>query len=162
MRLGLVGTLLLVKGAGSVECGLGSGPDTRLVYQLTEQYTSLPKPTGQLQDTSRVRIRDDTNNSPTFDSEGVVSGRIEVKPSGETSWGTIIDWDGKWDNFDAQVACHEIANELGYAIFDPLSGGSFSALSFDNTPVGSGDIRLRGRKVQPRPIHHLQHHLSSM
>ncbi|GMH73220.1 hypothetical protein TL16_g06123 [Triparma laevis f. inornata] len=141
MRLGLVGTLLLVKGAGSVECGLGSGPDTRLVYQLTEQYTSLPKPTGQLQDTSRVRIRDDTNNSPTFDSEGVVSGRIEVKPSGETSWGTIIDWDGKWDNFDAQVACHEIANELGYAIFDPLSGGSFSALSFDNTPVGSGDIR---------------------
>lgn len=32
---------------------------------------------------------DGTDIRPTFDSEGVVNGRIEVKPSGETAWGTI-------------------------------------------------------------------------
>ncbi|GMH77629.1 hypothetical protein TrLO_g10307 [Triparma laevis f. longispina] len=46
------------------ECGLGSGHVI---------------PTGQLQVTSGVRIRDGYNSSPTFDSEGVVSGRIEMR-----------------------------------------------------------------------------------
>ena len=99
------------------ECGLGSGNVV---------------PTGQLQDASSVRIRDASNNSPTFDSEGVVSGRIEVKPSGETAWGTIfLNW---WDDVDALVACREIGNELDYAT---ISG---TALSYVNTPDGSGEI----------------------
>ena len=89
-------------------------------------------PTGQLQDASSVRIRDASNNSPTFDSEGVVSGRIEVKPSGETAWGTI--WYNSWDDVDALVACREIGNELGYAT---ISG---TALTWDNTPEGSGEV----------------------
>ena len=66
-----------LKGSGALECGLGSGGD------LSGPITTPP--TGQLQDASSVRIRDASNNSPTFDSEGVVSGRIEVKPSGETA-----------------------------------------------------------------------------
>ena len=99
------------------ECGLGSG---------------VVVPTGQLQDASSVRIRDASNNSPTFGSEGVVSGRIEVIPSGETAWGTIQA--SYWDDVDALVACREIGNELGYAI---ISG---AALSYGNTPDGSGEI----------------------
>ncbi|GMI18400.1 hypothetical protein TrLO_g15670 [Triparma laevis f. longispina] len=99
-----LGALLLFKWMGAVECGLGSGNVV---------------PTGQLQDGTSVRIRasvngrgvngrdpsfggggedDGTDISPTFDSEGVVKGRIEVKPSGETAWGTI-DEDG-WDDTD--------------------------------------------------------------
>ncbi|GMH93208.1 hypothetical protein TrVE_jg9577 [Triparma verrucosa] len=99
-------------------CGLGSGNSF---------------PSGQLQDASSVRIRDTSNNSPTFDSEGVASGRIEVKPSGETAWGTI-DGNSNWDSRDALVACREIGNELGYAT---VSG---TPLGRDDTADGSGEI----------------------
>ena len=98
-------------------CGLGSG---------------RPIPTGQLQDAASIRIRDSSNISPTFTSEGVVSGRIEVKPSGQTVWGTILN--DSWGDTDALVACREIGNELGYAT---ISG---TALSYSNAPDGSGEV----------------------
>ncbi|GMH86623.1 hypothetical protein TrST_g13909 [Triparma strigata] len=110
-----------------IECGLGSGGDLS---------GSTSPPTGQLQDASSVRIRDASNKSPTFDSEGVVSGRIEVKPSGETAWGTIRYY--IWDDVDALVACREIGNELGYAT---ISG---TALYYYDTPDGSGKIWWSG------------------
>ncbi|GMH89491.1 hypothetical protein TL16_g11473 [Triparma laevis f. inornata] len=87
---------------------------------------------GQLPDSSNVRIRDNSNNSPRFDPIGVVSGRIEVQPSGETAWGTIANND--WDDTDALIACREIGNELGYLT---VSG---TALSYDPTPDGSGEV----------------------
>ncbi|GMH54097.1 hypothetical protein TrRE_jg11604, partial [Triparma retinervis] len=111
-------------------CGLGSG--------LNSTLGALP--TGQLQDASSVRIRNSSNNSPTFDGEGVVSGRIEVKPSGETAWGTIYDDPNplflalySWDDVDALVACREIGSEIGYTT---ISG---TALSRGNTTDGSGE-----------------------
>lgn len=111
--------------------------------------------TGQPQDATRIRIRtrgdegDGTDVSPTFDSEGGVSGRIEVKPVGENAWGTIEkggwvqcavsaceDSDDEYfrNNMDALVACREIGNELGYTT---ISG---TALSSENTPDGSGIV----------------------
>ena len=70
-------------------------------------------PTGQLQDRTIGRIRDSDNNSPSFDVFGVVSGRIEYKPSWKTSWGTIRYND--FEDDEALVSCREIGNELGYA-----------------------------------------------
>ena len=87
---------------------------------------------GQLPDAASIRIRDSSNISPTFTSEGVVSGRIEVKPSGQTVWGTILN--DSWGDTDALVACREIGNELGYAT---ISG---TALYKSDTPDGSGEI----------------------
>ncbi|GMI02512.1 hypothetical protein TrST_g6280, partial [Triparma strigata] len=93
-------------------------------------------PTGQLQDASSVRIRDAFNNSPTFDSEGVVSGRAEVYHDGQ--WGTIATFEGDTsDNTeDAAILCRQLATELG---FSPLSSGR---LSWSSTPSGSGKIWL--------------------
>ncbi|GMH92953.1 hypothetical protein TL16_g12498 [Triparma laevis f. inornata] len=87
-------------------------------------------PTGQLHDSTGVRIRDGSDSSPTFTSEGVVSGRIEVLPAGEAVWGTIRDVG--WDDTDALVACKQIGNELG---FETISG---TALTYGDTPARSG------------------------
>ena len=89
-------------------------------------------PSGQISDASRLRIRDSSGNSPMFTSGGVVSGRIEIKPSGGTQWGTIQKFN--WDNNDALVACREIGNELGYKV---TSG---TELYSSSTPDGSGEI----------------------
>lgn len=105
------------------KCGLGNGGD------LSGPRTILA--TGQLQDGTNIRIRDDSNNSPTFNSEGVASGKVEVKPSGKTAWGTIGDIG--WGDTDALVACRENGNELGY---DTVSG---TELIYENTPDGSGE-----------------------
>ncbi|GMH94044.1 hypothetical protein TrST_g4059 [Triparma strigata] len=125
--------LLLLAPTRAVECGLGNGPQT-----LVQSSTGLAAPTGQLQDASSVRIRDSSNNSPTFDSDGVVSGRIEVKPSGETNWGTIHGFVvSDWTTDNALVACREIGNELGYATIVSVST---TALDRDSAPAGSGEI----------------------
>ncbi|GMH58183.1 hypothetical protein TrST_g4530 [Triparma strigata] len=104
------------------ECGLGSSPAGHI--------------TGQLQDASSVRIRDDDNNSPTFDSEGVVSGRAEVYHDGQ--WGTVATFEGdSSDNTqDAAILCRQLATELGVSLL------SSSRLSWSSTPSGSGKIWL--------------------
>jgi hypothetical protein len=122
------GAELLWGGGGSTgqgqrrmtECGLGSGGD----YSVS--------PVGQLQDGTSVRIRDSSNNSPTFNSEGVVEGRAEVYHSEE--WGTICD--DSFDNNDALVFCRQMGNELGYSV---VSG---TMVSSGSTPDGSGTIWL--------------------
>ena len=91
-----------------LECSIGNGTDT------AGNYTT-PTPGEALPDAAHIRIRDNKNRQPTFSSEGVVKGRIEVKPSGETVWGTINGWQ-EWDEYDAQVACREIGKELGYKL----------------------------------------------
>ena len=110
---------------------------------------STSPPTGQLKDGTSVRMRtsvngrdpygggedDGTDISPNFDGEGVVEGRIEVKLSGETAWGTI-NFNGNynnegWGDTDALVACREIGIELGYAT---VSG---TALTNRNTQTGA-------------------------
>ncbi|GMH91030.1 hypothetical protein TrVE_jg5013 [Triparma verrucosa] len=60
------------KESSNCACGLGAGGDL--------SGPTSPA-TGQLQDASSVRIRDSSNISPTFDSEGVVTGRIEFSDS---------------------------------------------------------------------------------
>lgn len=92
-------------------------------------------PTGTLTDATSVRIRYDSNNSPAFNGEGFVSGRIEVIPPGETNWGSINVQN--WDNNDALVGCREIGPELGYFIVSGI------ALDEHNTPDGSGDVHWR-------------------
>ncbi|GMH54864.1 hypothetical protein TL16_g01770 [Triparma laevis f. inornata] len=77
-----------------------------------------------MEDGIKVRIRP----KAIFDSEGVVSGRIEVKWEGV--WGTIYKWG--WDDLDAKVGCRQLGNELGYIT---ISG---TALDADDTPDGSG------------------------
>jgi hypothetical protein len=59
-----------------------------------------------------MRIRDNLGASPIFDSDGAVSGRIDVLPDGESQWGGI--YSHKWDDVDALVACTELGNQLGY------------------------------------------------
>lgn len=129
-----------------VECGLRSGCD------LSGPTSS---PTGQLQDGTSVRTRASVNGadqgaddngtdiSPTFDSDGIVEGRIEFKPSGETAWTTIMG--NGWGDEDALVACREIGNELGYTTVSGVE------VNIDETPDGSGEqrwynVRCSGRE----------------
>ncbi|GMH51620.1 hypothetical protein TL16_g01047 [Triparma laevis f. inornata] len=85
---------------------------------------------GRLLDARSVRLRDlATGRKPKFDSEGVVEGVVEVKPSNETAWGRIgLDVTlgantRSWDSFDAVVACREIANDLNFVF---VSAAAFS------------------------------------
>lgn len=109
-------------------CGKGSGGDRSGQMSIA---------TGRLQDGTGARIRDSDDNSPTFEIEGVVRGRLEVKPSGKTIWGTISGTTisgGNWDDNDALVACRQIAEETGYFLVDG------TAVSEDNAPTGSGEV----------------------
>lgn len=51
--------------------------------------TATTAPSRQVPDGTSVRILDGDGNRPSFDSWGLVTGRIEVLPRGETEWGTI-------------------------------------------------------------------------
>jgi hypothetical protein len=82
-------------------------------------------------DTTGIRLQTD-EGTPSFDSEGQVQGRLEVFHDGQ--WGTVCD-----DSFgepDAQVACRQLGNELGYTLT------SWSVVSNSNTDDGSGTVWL--------------------
>ena len=106
-------------------CGLGRGT------VASSDGKFLPA-TGQLKDGTSVRIRNSSDFSPIFDSEGVVSGRAEVYHNGQ--WGTICS--DKFASNDALVFCRQLGSELGYSL---ISG---TVVSSSNTPVGSGQIWL--------------------
>mmetsp|Transcript_6475 Transcript_6475/g.11743 ORF Transcript_6475/g.11743 Transcript_6475/m.11743 type:complete len:1088 (+) Transcript_6475:165-3428(+) len=129
----------------SCVCGSGKGA----IWQ---------NPTGQLQDTTSIRIRARTNGesnywgddgsdaSPTFTSDGEVTGRIEVKPSGaESSWGTVygISWSWMYDDAvtTAKVLCRQIGNELGFHTVEwaPLEAASTWNTGPTTAPRGSGN-----------------------
>ena len=110
---------MVTRSAVALDCAEGSGT----------VHLALPDP---LPDASSIRIRDSDDNCPTFTSGGVVSGRIEVRPSGKTQWGAI--YRTEWDDHDAKVACRQVANELNYELI------SSNKLSEGETPDGSGEI----------------------
>ncbi|GMI37144.1 hypothetical protein TeGR_g14787, partial [Tetraparma gracilis] len=102
----------------AASCGLGSQP---VVLDLT----------GVVPDTTGIRLQT-AAGTPSFDSEGHVQGRLEVFHDGQ--WGTVCDDSFEWP--DAQVACRQLGNELGYT----LTG--WSVVSSSNTDDGSGRIWL--------------------
>ena len=57
----------------ALDCATGSG--------VNFSGPAMTVPTGQLPNASSARIQGSSGNSPTFTSGGLVSGRIEVKPS---------------------------------------------------------------------------------
>ena len=61
------------------------------------------------------------------DFEGQAQGRLEVFHDGQ--WGTVCD--DSFEDADAQVACRQLGNELGYTLT------SWSVVSSSNTDDGS-------------------------
>lgn len=134
-------------------CALGNGVSS----------ISALSPTDRLEDNNAIRMRDNDDNSPTFDSEGVVRGRVEVmkydqlgkpprkfrnsNPSNNSnskhgslrlSLATLAaGWATVnslvWDDGDALITCRQIGTDLGYIT---VSG---EALEPSDTPAGSGE-----------------------
>ena len=94
------------------------------------------KPSGVVPDTMGIRLRTD-EGTPSFDSEGQVQGRLEVKVGDD--WFTV---GGVADSFggsgsdggeaESTVACRQLGNELGYTLV------SASKVGRDDTNDGSG------------------------
>ncbi|GMH68110.1 hypothetical protein TrLO_g13708 [Triparma laevis f. longispina] len=104
-----------------ISCALGNG--VSLISALS--------PTGRLEDTNAIRMRDNDENSPTFDSEGVVRGRVEVMKNDQLGWATVNSL--LWDDGDAFITCRQIGTDLGYITV------SREALEPSDIPVGSGE-----------------------
>ncbi|GMI14940.1 hypothetical protein TrVE_jg10948 [Triparma verrucosa] len=91
----------------------------------------------ELPDTSNIRLRTAAGSSPIFDEYEKVSGRIEVRAG--FLWGSIKQTSANpWDDFNALVACKEIAAENGY---DYVSA---NVLTLEATPDGSTDQLYEG------------------
>jgi hypothetical protein len=84
-------------------------------------------PSGVVPDTTVIRLQT-AAGTPSFDSEGQVQGRLEVFHGG--LWGTVCNDD--FEEADAQVACRQLGNELGYTL------ASWSVVSNHDTDDGSG------------------------
>merc|ERR1719178_535843 len=67
-----------------------------------------------------------------IDSEGYVSGRLEVFHNDE--WGTVCD--DSFGTSDAEVACRQLGNELGYEALGWADLGNIGS--------GSGQIWMDG------------------
>jgi hypothetical protein len=93
-------------------------------------------PSGVVPDTTGIRLQTDAG-TPSFDSEGQVQGRLEVKvgddwvtvSSGGTSFGGAESSGGEKE---AAVACRQLGNELGYTLV------SASKVGREDTDDGSG------------------------
>ncbi len=72
-------------------------------------------PSGVVPDTTGIRLQT-AAGTPSFDSEGQVQGRLEVKVGGD--WVTITEDGGFWYGGGAEstVACRQLGNELGYTL----------------------------------------------
>jgi hypothetical protein len=86
---------------------------------------------GVVPGTTGIRLQT-AAGTPSFDSEGQVQGRLEVFHDGQ--WGTVCDDGFGWA--DAQVACRQLGNELGYTLT------SSSVVSSSSTDDGSDPIWL--------------------
>jgi len=117
LGLALVAVLGEVKGEGrglAASCGLGSGN----VWGV---------PSGVVPDTTGIRLQT-AAGTPSFDSEGQVQGRLEVKVGDD--WVTITSYEsfgGQWSSggeAESTVACRQLGNELGYTLVSASKVGS--------------------------------------
>ena len=102
-------------------CGLGSG------NTANGPWPGLALPEGR-----SIRLVAAGGDAPSFDTNGQVWGRLEVKHSDE--WGTVCD--DYFDFNDALVACRQLGNELGY--ITKSSAVVSSSAKGGHTPIGSG------------------------
>jgi hypothetical protein len=107
----------------AASCGLGSG--------TVGWYEGLVVP-----DTTGIRLQT-AAGTPSFDSEGQVQGRLEVRAGDD--WVNVEGYSGSLDSTDfeeeeATVACRPLGSELGYALV------SSSAVSKDNTDTPTSGI----------------------
>jgi hypothetical protein len=88
-------------------------------------------PTGVVPDTTRIRLQT-ASGTPSFDSQGQVQGRLEVKVGDD--WVTIAEDGGFYSGGEGEstVACRQLGNELGYTLV------SASKVSRGDTDDGSG------------------------
>jgi hypothetical protein len=105
----------------AASCGLGSQP----VF-----------PTGIVPYTTGIRLQT-AAGTPSFDSEGQVQGRLEVRVGG--AWVTLADIYSEYSYYnsfqgseEATVACRQLGNELGYTLV------SASKVWREDTDDGSG------------------------
>jgi hypothetical protein len=91
-------------------------------------------PSGVVPDTTGIRLQT-VAGTPSFDSEGQVQGRLEVKVGDD--WVTLAD-NSYFNSFhgdeEATVACRQLGNELGYTLVSASKVGS------SDTDDGSGTI----------------------
>jgi hypothetical protein len=139
LGLALVAALGEATGEGRVltaSCGLGSQP----------KMDTAP-PVGVVPDTTGIRLQT-RSGTPSFDSEGQVRGRLEVKVGDE--WATVPDGDGiAWmssfqSGAEATVACRQLGVELGYTLVSAnkvassnTDDGSSSAPAYEVTCAGA-------------------------
>jgi hypothetical protein len=89
-------------------------------------------PIGVVPDTTGIRLQT-AAGTPSFDSEGQVQGRLEVKVGDD--WVTACDYStgfGGSGEAESTVACRQLGNELGYTLV------SASKVDADDTDDGSG------------------------
>ncbi|GMH48343.1 hypothetical protein TrRE_jg8423 [Triparma retinervis] len=105
-------------------CGLGSG-------------TVMLKPSGVVSNTTGIRLQTNALGTPSFDSDGQVQGRLEVKIGDD--WLTVAGISDSFGGSDSTggeaestVACRQLGNELGYTLV------SASKVGKDDTDDGSG------------------------
>jgi hypothetical protein len=93
-------------------------------------------PSGVVPDTTGIRLQP-AAGTPSFDSEGQVQGRLEVKVGDD--WATITSYESSFGGdgssggeAESTVACRQLGNELGYTLV------SASKVDRDDTDDGSG------------------------
>jgi hypothetical protein len=92
-------------------------------------------PTGVVLDTAGIRLQT-SSGTPSFDSEGQVQGRLEVKIDG--SWATVGDFSQYEVNFGeagSTVACRQLGNELGYTLVSASLVDADLTVDGQNIPV---------------------------
>jgi hypothetical protein len=91
-------------------------------------------PSGVVPDTTGIRLQT-AAGTPSFDSEGQVQGRLEVKVGDD--WVTAIFVDGDYvssGEAESTIACRQLGNELGYTLV------SASKVGREDTDDGSGTV----------------------
>ena len=119
------------------ECVLGepSEDQTHCLCGLGSE-TVILVPSGVVPDTTGIRLQT-AAGTPSFDSEGQVQGRLEVKVGDD--WVTIASYPDSFGGSgssggeaESTVACRQLGNELGYTLV------SASKVGREDTDDGSG------------------------
>jgi hypothetical protein len=104
--------------------------------QCTRGKASGTAPSGVVPDTSSIRLQT-ASGTPSFDFEGQVQGRLEVKVGDD--WVTICDTYGGFTGSaedEVMVACQQLGDELGYMLV------SASKVGREDTDNGSGTMYI--------------------